>query len=43
LGYYEWYLEKHYREGIEEGRYFGTPYDALSLCYQALKADDGEM
>ena len=40
LGYFEWHLFKHYKEGIEKKQYVGTVYDALSLCCQALKTKD---
>ena len=40
LGYYEWFLYRHYKEGIEKKKYIGTAYDALALCYLALKKDD---
>ena len=40
LGYFEWHLFRHYKEGIEKKQYRGTVYDALNLCYQAIKAKD---
>ena len=43
LGYYEWYLFQHYKKGVEEGMYVGTVYDALSLCFQAVKNDDNQI
>lgn len=43
LGYYEWFVFRWYKEGIEKREYIGTVYDALSLCYQALKDQDQEM
>ena len=34
VGYYEWFVYRWYAERVEEGKYVGTAYDALSLCYQ---------
>jgi hypothetical protein len=43
LSYYEWNLYKWYSEGIQNGKYKGTAYDALSLCYLALKSSEADM
>ena len=43
LGYYEWFLFRWYKEGIEKKEFIGTVYDALSLCYQALKTEQNLM
>ena len=39
LGYYQWSINTHYKEGIKKGEYTLTPYDALSLCYLGLRND----
>jgi len=36
-------LYRHYKEGIENKMYKGTPYDALSLCYRGMKSNEGAM
>jgi hypothetical protein len=43
LGYYEWNLFDWYKACIEKGHYVGTVYDAMSLCYLALRDNDEEM
>ena len=42
MGYYQWFVYRHYREGVEQKKYIGTPYDALALCYLGLKSDADE-
>jgi tetratricopeptide (TPR) repeat protein len=43
ISYYEWFIYRWYSEGIKSGKYKGTAYDALSLCYLSLKSSDADM
>jgi hypothetical protein len=40
VGYYEWFIPEWYHQNIEDGSYFGTPYDVLSLCFLSLKSNE---